>query len=211
MVFINVICGGFLAMLSLALAISLQGDAVAMAAEDGPLEVLHLLFLAVASSAYFLAYRSTIGHWKTAAAILSVAAAAACLREFEFELVEDIPWLFGLQKDRLHWLILFVLLSPLLVHIIRNVENIPPATLLVFRRESWAICLSGLLIVAALIVDQTHETIGLSLFMEELLETYGYAFFLIAGLRHRPLAQANGWGMTTLLSEAGAVNWSTSP
>jgi hypothetical protein len=166
--------------------------AKAMAAEDGPLEVVHLLILASAALAYFLAYRATWGHWKTAAGVLSIGAAAACLREFEFKQFENVAWLQAIHDHKLHWLLLGLLMSPVLINVVRNYQSIPSATMLAFHRKSWPFLLSGTLIAAALAAD--HSGLSEEHLIEELLETLGYSFLLVAALRHRRVAVANGFG-----------------
>jgi hypothetical protein len=159
------------------------------AAEHGLLETIHQVTLAAASLAYFYSYRATTGYWKTAAAMLAIGAAGACLREFDFRLYTDVAWLQSVRHMRLHWLALLVVSLPLLLHIFRNFSTVSAVILLGLQPKAWPFMLSGALVGAALLLDRHHVSDHL---YEELLETYGYAFLLFAALRHTPLARSAG-------------------
>lgn len=194
---INTVFAAFLAVLTGAIAMAWSGawsgDAAAsLSAEDGPLEMLHVVMLALAACFYIYGYHTSTGHWKTAAAMLACVVAAACLREFEFDTYKDVAWLQSARSYRLHWLLLAAFMSPLIVHIIRTYQHIPAAMLLAFKPYSWPLLTAGALIAAGMLIDRGSGPVDGGHFAEEVFETYGYAFLLFDAVRHNAIAARNG-------------------
>ena len=121
---------------------------------------------------------------------MCIGAAAACVREVDFDMFQSIGWLQSLHQQRLHWVILAVAVSPLLLYAIKNHQDIPASIMLGFRKESWPFLLASGFIAGALFADHAGFEDRSHIF-EELLETYGYAFLLLAALRHAWLAEVD--------------------
>jgi hypothetical protein len=170
----------------------MEGTLPQLAAEEGPLEKLHMVLLAAASLAYFRSYLGTIGFWKTAAGILTIGLAGACLREFDFKLYPDIEWLQTIKTHHLQYLALFIVTLPILINVVRNHTDIPAAIGLGLSPKAWPFMFGGALVGFALLMDRLQPAADVNHVAEELLETYGYAFLVLAALRHYPLAERDG-------------------
>jgi hypothetical protein len=180
------------------------GNTVTISAENGWLELIQFLILVGTAITFYAAFRATQGRWRVSAGLLTIGAAAAGLREFDFDMFDPLSWLGWVHQNQLHWIGLALLLSPILLSVVREARLIPAAMLLALRLESWPFLVGCALIGAAMIAENMmareaaaalaagaavlENAEDLDHILEEFLETLGYAFLLLASLRHASVA-----------------------
>lgn len=156
-----------LLMLAVGYSIGLQH----LTREEGPLEVLQLVLLAVAA----LAFAAAIPRATGAAQLIASGAASLSLMFFfrEFETPVDNPVLDFMSHDSFLYLLFAALGAFMLTQAYRNRIHIPAFFGWLIRIEFWPFLLGGTLLVAAEVFEQFHLQS-----VEEFLEIDGH--FVIA-------------------------------
>ncbi len=154
--------------------------------ENGPVENLQLLFLAVAAVVFGgLAFRLT-----HAARLVALGAGALCLQFFfrEFRTPIPNPILEFLSSSQFLALLAAALGALILIQIYLNWAHIPALITWLVRFEWWPFLLGGILLVVSDLFEKTHLEL-----VEEMIELNASVVFAIIAARARYAAGARPW------------------
>lgn len=164
-----------------------NGGAVALAREHGPLELVQDLMILAILFVFVDAYRCSDGAVGVAAGALSLMTAAAFVRELEIKNFAGPEWYRWLGTHGLQEVLFVAMLLPIPIYLIRQRRYFWGVVRLAVRWPAWPIYVAAILLATSIYLDERVVKDYQARFWEELIETYGYGFLLMAALRHRKL------------------------
>jgi hypothetical protein len=168
-----------------------RGAAIDLIREHGPLEQLHMVALAVSAVLFGQAYQRGQGPVRVAGGALAMLAIAAFVRELDVKNIGGPEWFHFLAEHGLQEVLLIGMTLPIFIYLIRQRQYFWDLVDLALQWRSWPLFLSGALLATGVYLDERIVTDHVMRFWEELLETYGYGFMVMAAWRHRALADPN--------------------
>ncbi len=178
-----------------------RGAANHLILEHGPLEKLHMLLLAISAVLFGQAYWRGQGAVRIAGGALGLLAVAALVREVDVGHVGGPEWFRFLADHGLQEVLLILMTLPIFIYLIQQRQYFWDLVDLALQWRSWPLFLSGALLATGVYLDERIVTDHVMRFWEELLETYGYGFMVMAAWRHRTLVAPqphNGDSQTTV-------------
>jgi hypothetical protein len=168
----------------------------AYAVEGGPIEILHVLLIAVATLLFYLSWRQGRGPVRVVGGALTMLAAAALVREADVKMVSQFlgwDWLFFLADHGLQEAALIAMTLPIPLYLFWQKSEFRGVFLLGLRWQAWPLYLAGVLVLACIYLDE-RVVHGMQMrFWEELIETYSYVFMVMAAWRHWQLVGDPVW------------------
>lgn len=159
--------------------------------EWGVLEIVHSLLTGLSTWLFYRAWRDATGAVKTGAGALTMLAAAGFVRELDLKKTAEVTgpdWLFFLADHGLQEALLIGMTVPILFYLYRHREDFMALVGLTLRWRTWPLFLAAAFIFAGIYLDERIVTSMRMRFWEELIETYGYLFLVLAAWRHWEIA-----------------------
>lgn len=171
-------------------------DLEIIAVEGGPIEILHVLLLAVAVALFYRSWRNGHGPVRVAGGALAMLAAAAFVREADVKVVSQHlgwDWLYFLADHGLQEAALIAMTLPIPFYLFWQRSEFSGVFRLGLRWQAWPLYLAGGLVMACIYLDE-RVVHGMQMrFWEELIETYSYVFMVMAAWRHLQLVGDPVW------------------
>jgi uncharacterized protein len=175
---------GIVAITLLAIASWQRGQADRFIHEHGPIEMLHLGLLAFATYFFFYAYRHGEGAVQVAGGALAMLGLAGFVREIDVKSLGGPEWFRFLAEHGLQEVLLVVMTLPIFVYLLIKRAYFMDLVRLGLSLRAWPLYASGACLLLAVYFDERLVTNDYLRFWEELIETYGYVFMVMASWRH---------------------------
>lgn len=172
-------------------ALWVSGSAPQLAAEDGILETLQLLFAAAAIGVFAFVALEDDGPIGTSAAALAGLVAVALLREIDVRQMVVPDWMMIWADSVYRDAMLVGILILVALYALRHRAHIGTWVRLSLKWHAWPLWLSGACFATSVVVERTGlfgKPIGL--IVEEMTEFNGFVLLLVAAWSHCRLLRA---------------------
>ncbi len=159
--------------------------------EWGVLEIVHSLLTGLSTWLFYRAWRDATGAVKTGAGALTMLAGAGFVRELDLKKTAEVTgpdWFYFLADHGLQEALMIAMTAPILFYLYRHRADLMELVGLTLRWRTWPLFAAALFIVAGIYFDERIVTSMRMRFWEELIETYGYLFMVLAAWRHWEIA-----------------------
>jgi hypothetical protein len=164
-----------------------NGGSVHLAREHGILENIQNIALVPTFLLFLDTYRKSRGALKVASACLAMLSAAAFVREIEVKDFHGPEWYNWLAHHGLQEILFIAMTVPIFFYLYYHRRYFRDVVGLALRWQAWPIYLAGAFLFASIVLDERIVHDFTMRFWEELVETYGYGFLLLAAWRHHQL------------------------
>lgn len=174
------------------IALWASGLAPRLAAEDGILETLQLLFAAGALCVFMFAALEDDGPIGTAGAAMAALAGLAMLREIDVRRLVVPDWMMIWAESAFRDTVIVVLLLLVVVYVWRHRDHFSAWLGMMLRWRAWPVWLGGICFASSVIVERGGFFAShIVLIFEEMAELNGFMLLLVAAWRHCHLLRAS--------------------
>lgn len=171
----------------------ISGRSAYLTAEWGPMEALHSILTAGAAVIFYISYRQGRGPVKVAGGALTMLSVAAFVRELDMKYVgrlDSAPdWFTLLSEHGLQDALLIGMTLPIFIYLFIERRHFRGVVRLAVSRQAWPLYAAAAMLMISVYFDERPVKIWVTVFWEELAETYAYVFILIAAWRHKRLSE----------------------